>query len=188
MNRLSGRLPPACAQWSVAISSAVVVAPAITSASSKSRQTPDEEKAQGHFKAQLPQVGCNGRPQARVIPHQSHAPENARRFRSVDAIERANDRLANRVTKRIGAKPAQRAEDHRVVLVPEHKPFLCAEVAIDGRGRHAAALATSSIVTASKPRTSKSPIAVSCTCRIVSSFLSCRRPPAGGPIVTLTFI
>lgn len=45
MNRRSGRLPRASAQWSTAISSAVVVAPAITSASSWSRQTPDETKA-----------------------------------------------------------------------------------------------------------------------------------------------
>ena len=69
--------------------------------------------------------------------HEAHPPEDARRFRRVDAIERTNDRFADRIAERICAETlADRAEEHRIILVPQHEPLLGAEMAVDRRRRH----------------------------------------------------
>jgi hypothetical protein len=82
----------------------------------------------GHLQAQPAEARCDGRTEARVIVHQADAPEDARRFRSVDPIERTNDRLSDCVGERIYAKAFGRcAEENRVVLVSDHETLLRAE-------------------------------------------------------------
>lgn len=137
MNRPSGHLAAACAQWSTAISSAVVVAPENHLCFERIPTGARCDEGAGHLRAQLAHARRDGCTQTRVMFHESHAPENPSRFRSVDAIQGANDRLTSRIAERICAKAvAQLAEEHRVVLIPEHEPFFGAEMAVDGRRRH----------------------------------------------------
>ena len=95
------------------------------------------DEGAGHLRAQLAHARRDGCTQTCVMFHEAHAPEDPRRFRSVDAIQGANDRLTDRVAESICAKTfAQRAEEKRVVLVPEHDVLLGREVAEEGPRGH----------------------------------------------------